>query len=385
MNILKITPYVKNAKLHPKKQVEKVAASIKEFGFNQPIVIDKQGVIIVGHGRFEAAKLLGMTDVPVIEVDLTEEQAKAYRLADNKLNESEWDMKLAVDELKELSEEMQGLTGFDLDLLIEPDEKDDEIPENVPPVAQLGDLYQLGNHRVLCGDSTKIEDVERLMDGKKADISFTSPPYNVGHNIGYEGKKSKYANSDDNLPDYRELILRTTQIALDNAKDVFVNLQILANNKKDIILWMAELADNFKDIFFWKKSQVAPAMAENVANSSTELILLFGRENTSRSWGNKRFRGNFSNHIETKSASGENKNAKIHNATYPVELPLTFLTHGYEEGSTVLDLFIGTGTTLIAAEKTGRVCYGMELDPKYVDVIVKRWEDYTGQKAVKVE
>ena len=129
MNISEIKPYVKNAKLHTSKQVQQVAASIQEFGFNQPIVLDKQGVIIVGHGRYEAAKLLGLTDVPVIEVNLTEEQAKAYRLADNKLNESEWDMKLAVDELKELSEEMQVLTGFDLDLIIEPDEKDDEVPE----------------------------------------------------------------------------------------------------------------------------------------------------------------------------------------------------------------------------------------------------------------
>ena len=188
MRIEQIRPYDKNAKKHPKKQVDQVAASIREFGFNQPIVIDKQGVIIVGHGRFEAAKLLGMTDVPVMEVDLTEDQAKAYRLADNKLNESEWDMKLAVDELKELSEEMQILTGFDLDLLIEPDEKDDEIPENVPPVAQLGDLYQLGQHRVLCGDSTKIEDVERLMDGKKADLVHTDPPYGVSYDGGHAEK-----------------------------------------------------------------------------------------------------------------------------------------------------------------------------------------------------
>lgn len=380
-----IRPYSKNAKKHPKKQVEQIANSIREFGMNQPIVVDKDGVIIVGHGRYEALQLLGWEVKPewVRTVDLTEEQAKAYRLADNKLNESDWDMDLVIEELKDLSPEMLDLTGFDADLIIEPEDKDDEVPD-VPeePQSKLGDLYELGEHRVLCGDSTKLEDVERLMNGKKAELSFTSPPYNVGHNIGYEGKTSKYANSDDNLPDYRELILRTTQIALDNAKDVFVNLQILANNKKDIILWMAELADNFKDIFFWKKSQVQPAMAENVANSQTELILLFGSGNVSRSWGNKKFRGNFSNHIETKSASGENRNAKIHNATYPVELPLTFLTHGYEEGSLVLDLFIGTGTTLIACEKTGRTCYGMELDPKYVDVIVQRYVDYTGNTTV---
>ena len=150
MKIENIKPYEKNAKKHPKKQVEQVAKSIKEFGFNQPIVIDKKGVIIVGHGRYEAAKLLGLSDVPVIEVELTEEQAKAYRLADNKLNESEWEMDLVIEELKGLSEDMLDLTGFDKDLIIEPDEKDDEVPE-VPeePKSKLGDLYELGKHRVL--------------------------------------------------------------------------------------------------------------------------------------------------------------------------------------------------------------------------------------------
>lgn len=387
--ISSIHSYDKNAKKHPDKQVKQVAASIKEFGFNQPIVVDKNNVVIVGHGRLRAAKLLGLKEVPVITVDLTEEQAKAYRLADNKLNESEWDMGLVIEELKELSEDMLDLTGFDKDLILESDEKDDEIPENSPTRSKLGDIWQLGKHRVMCGDSTSIESVEILMDGKKADMSFTSPPYNVGENAELsfhdENKKNKYHDGyqDDN-PDYKELIAKTTLNAIDVAKDVFVNLQFVAGNKRELLLWLAELSENFKDIFFWKKSQVQPSMAENVANSQTEVIFLFGKENTSRSWGNKRFRGNFSNMIETASASAENKNAKIHNATFPVELPLKFITQGYGENSLVLDLFLGTGSTLIACEKTGRICYGMELDPKYVDVIIKRWEDYTGQKAEKI-
>src|SRR3990167_7429582 len=141
-----IKPYEKNAKKHPSKQVEQIANSIKEFGFNQPIVVDKQGVIIVGHGRYEAAKALNLPTVPTLELDLTEEQAKAYRLADNKLNESEWDMGLAIEELKGLSDEMFDLTGFDKDLIIEPDEKDDVIPENVEPIAKLGDMFILGGY-----------------------------------------------------------------------------------------------------------------------------------------------------------------------------------------------------------------------------------------------
>ena len=175
---MNIKPYHKNAKKHPDKQLKQIAQSLKEFGWQQPIVVDKKGVIIVGHGRWEAYNKYpeGIKEPRIETANLTEEQAKAYRLADNKLNESEWDMKLAVDELKELSEDMQKLTGFDLDLLIEPDEKDDVIPEDVPPVAKLGDLWALGRHRLLCGDATKIEDVERLMDGKKADMVFTDPP-----------------------------------------------------------------------------------------------------------------------------------------------------------------------------------------------------------------
>lgn len=396
-----LKPYPQNAKKHPKKHVEQVAASIKEFGMNQPIVVDKEGVIIVGHGRYEALKQLGWSEEEILKhvkvVDLTEAQAKAYRLADNKLNESEWDMGLAIEELKGLSPEMFDITGFDKDLLIEPDEKDDVIPENPPTVAKLGDIWQLGRHRVMCADSTDKDAVAGLMEGNKADMGFTSPPYNVGHNLGYEGKDSKYENSDDNLEEYRKLLVDTTRISIQNATDCFVNLQILANNKRDIALFLAELADYFKDIFFWKKNTVAPAMAMNVANSQVENILLFQEEDhgwvepivmygqkNSRKWGNKGFRGTFSNLVETKTASGENKNAKIHNATFPVELVNKFLLKGYIEGSKVLDLFCGTGTTLIACEKTNRICYGMELDPKYVDVIIKRWEDYTGQKAQKV-
>jgi len=383
-------PYKKNAKKHPDKQLEQIARSLKEFGCRQPVVVDKDNVIIVGHGRWQAyTKYKDKYNLEELKIeradDLTPAQVKAYRLADNKLNESDWEMELVIEELKELDPDLLALTGFDIDLILEPDDKDDEVPDTPEePVSKLGEIYQLGNHRIMCGDSTKIEDVEKLMDGKKADMSFTSPPYNVGHNVGYKDKKSKYANSDDNLSDYRELITDTTNISITYAEDVFVNLQILANNKKDILIWLAELVDCFKDIFFWKKQTAQPAMASNVANSQTELILLFGKENTSRSWGNQKFRGTFSNILETKSASGENKNAKIHNATYPVELPMKFIVEAYKENSLILDLFLGTGTTLIACEKTNRVCYGMELEPRYIDVIIKRWENYTGNKATKL-
>jgi site-specific DNA-methyltransferase (adenine-specific) len=383
-NITEIRPYAKNAKEHTKKQISQVANSISRFGFVQPIVIDKNGEIVIGHCRYEAAKTLGLDKVPCVSVDgLTDKEISALRLADNKLNESSWDMNLVIDDLKGLDLDLLDLTGFDKDLLIEPDEKDDIVPENVPSKSKLGDLYELGQHRVLCGDCTDESVVNRLTKGIECDISFTSPPYNVGHNLGYEGKDSKYIHSDDKV-DYQDLIVKSTQNSLEYAKDVFVNLQFLANNKKQLLLWLAELADNFKDIFFWKKSQVAPMFAENTANAQTEVIVLFGKGNNSKSFGNKKFRGNFSNSIETKSASGENKNARIHNATFPVELPLTFLKHAYQEKSNVLDLFAGTGTTMIACEKLGMNCYMVDIEPAYVDICVQRYVDYTGIEEVKL-
>lgn len=359
LKINKLKLYEKNVRIHPKKQIDLLARNIKKFGFTTPILVDENDNIIAGHGRILALQQINKDEAPCVRIEgLTEQEVKALRLADNQIAQmGETDMSLAIEELKGLSEEVFELTGFDRDLLIETDGADDLIPENVPSRSKLGDLYELGSsHRVLCGDSTKIEDVEKLMDGKKADMVFTSPPYNVGHNLGYK-KKSKYANSDDDLEEYRKLLIESTKIAILNARDVFINLQFLANNKRDLIMYLAELVENFKDIFFWKKLQVAPAMAKNVANSQTETILLFGEEseeerkewiesivllgmNQTRRWGNKDFRGNFSNFIETKSASGENKNADIHNATFPVELVTKFILKGYREDSIILDNFL---------------------------------------------
>ena len=200
VKIENIKPYSKNAKKHHQKQIDLIAKSIKEFGFNQPLVLDRDNNIIVGHGRLEGAKKAGIKEVPVLyKESLTPEQAKAYRLADNKLNESDWDMDLVIEELKGLDDNMVELTGFDTDLLIEPEEKDDEVPE-VPeePKSKLGDIYQLGKHRIMCGDSTKIEDVEKLMDGKKADLVVTDPPYNVDYEGG-TGLKIENDNMEDSV------------------------------------------------------------------------------------------------------------------------------------------------------------------------------------------
>lgn len=376
MDISLIKPYDKNAKKHPKKQVEQVAASIKEFGFNQPIVVDKNNVIIVGHGRLEAAKLLGMTDVPVITVDLTDEQANAYRLADNKLNESEWDMNLVIEELKGLSEPMLELTGFDKDLIIEPDEADDVVPE-VPeePQSKLGDLYELGNHRVLCGDSTKLEDVERLMDGKKADVVVTDPPYNTGMEGKPDDEKAWLSHMfNDKIENWEEFL-----------SDVFGNYYAMTKGDcafyvfidwrrvNDIRSEMEKHMD-VKNVIVWDKK--VHGLGSDY--KSTYELCIVGKKGKPEI--NNRFGLDYQDIWRLQREMGRNKD---HATAKPVELLVKPISHASKTDDIVMDLFLGSGSTLIASEKTGRICYGMELDPKYIDVIVQRYVDYTGVTEIK--
>lgn len=359
---MEIKPYSKNAKKHSKKQIEQVANSIKEFGMNQQIVVDKNGFIIVGHCRFEALKFLGMEIKKeyIKVVDLTEEQANAYRLADNKLNESDWDMGLVIEELKGLSDEMIDLTGFEKDLIIEPEEKDDEVPEAPEePKSKLGDLYELGNHRLLCGDSTKIEDVEKLMNGQKADMVFTDPPYGMNLDTDYSkmgGSTTKYSKV----------------IGDESEFDISFLFSILPS--PIYYIWGAEYLyntiPNFKQgsMVVWAKRQ---SEAENkVFGSAYELCWVFPKIKK-EIW-----------FIRGINQSSERLGA--HPTQKPTELGTRAIKDRTEEGNIVGDLFLGSGSTLIAAQKTGRICYGMELDPKYVDVIVQRYVDYTGNKNIKL-
>ena len=403
MEIDKVKPYSKNAKKHPKKQIEQVAASIKAFGFNQPIVIDKQGVIIVGHGRFEAAKLLGMTDIPVLEVDLTEDQAKAYRLADNKLNESEWDMKLAVDELKELSEEMQELTGFDLDILIEPDEKDDEVPA-IPeePQSKLGDLYELGNHRVLCGDSTKMEDVERLMDGKKADMVFTDPPYNVDYAGRGENTSNTILNdkmSDESFDTFLgEVFKRYSEISkggggwyvFHSSSTQHQFQKAIENagwNVKTQIIWNKPTASMGWGDYRYKHEPMFYCGQENTQffgdRTGTTIWDFHKHENDLVRWAKKCLQAD----KDGKTTIWTMKRDSVIGYKHPTQKPVELISYAVRNSSKaddlIVDLFLGSGATLITAEKTGRICYGMELDPKYVDVIVQRYVDFTGNESIK--
>lgn len=378
-SIDKITPYHKNAKKHPTKQIKQVADSISAFGFNQPIVIDKQGVIIVGHGRYEAAKLLNMTEVPILEVDLTEKQASAYRLADNKLNESDWDMELVIEELKGLEDdELVELTGFDTDLLLEADEKDDEVPE-IPKEAtsKLGEIYQLGNHRIMCGDSTKIDDVEKLMDGKKADLVVTDPPYNTG--MDGEGKDEKARLShmfNDKIENWEEFIKDFISNYILHTKGecayyIFIDWRKVNDIRKEM-----ELVMDVKNVIVWDKK--VHGLGSDY--KSTYELCIVGKKGKPEI--HNRFGLDYQDIWRLQREMGRNK---MHATVKPIELLEKPIKHASKEDDIVMDLFLGSGSTLIACEKTNRICYGMELDPKYTDVIIKRYEDYTGNKAVKIQ
>ena len=388
----KLIPYSKNAKKHDETQIANVAESIKQFGFVQPVVVDKNDVIVIGHCRTLAAKKLGMKTVPCVMVDeLTDEQVRALRIIDNKTNESPWDYDLLGDELADID-----LSGFDFDFGIDlPEEsKEDEdkeiiedeapeVDEDAEPIAKLGDIWQLGRHRLMCGDNTDKETVELLMNGNKADIAFTSPPYNAGslNIVGNETTKAKYNSYDDNKTelDYFNFIKTNLSLLLDNANEVFYNIGLVENNKRPIIMLQNEFIDKFKDIIYWEKSTVAPHIQNGVINNLVEFILCFG--NGKRKFENAQFsQGTYWNVIKGANASG-NEYSKIHKATFPVYLPSNIIENFSPKTGTVVDCFGGTGTTLIACEQLGRTCYMMELDPKYCDVIIKRWETLTGEKA----
>lgn len=381
-----LIPYEYNAKLHDDKQVKNIANSIKRFGWQQPAVVTNDDVLIIGHGRRLAAlKLKCKMPVKVIEDDLTEDDIKELRLADNLTNESGWDYDLRAFDAENLSFE-----GFDFDLdvlsgggLDESDIVEDETPEApAEPVSKRGNIWQLGRHRLMCGDSTSESDVAALMDGEKADIAFTSPPYNAGTTSTEVkmGKKTKYDGADDNKTqdEYRQFINDYLRLAFDSAQFTFMNVQSLANNKQALIDVLYDNRDKYADTLIWDKGHGQPAMAENVLNSAFEYIHVFsGKAN--RAIGTLPFRGTIDNILHIGQRRG-NEFSNIHNATFSVEFAAWFVSR-FAEGS-VLDSFGGTGTTMIACEQLGKKCFMMEYEPKYCDVIIQRWENLTGEKAV---
>ena len=372
----KLIPYSKNAKKHDETQISNVAESIKQFGFVQPVVVDKNGVIVIGHCRTLAAKKLGMKTVPCVMVDeLTEEQVRALRIIDNKTNESPWDMELLAEELPEID-----LSKFDFDFGIDlPEEsKEDEdkeivedeapeVDEDAEPITKLGDIWQLGRHRLMCGDSTSIDAVEKLMDGQMADMVFTDPPYGYNYQSNKREKSKKFdvlENDDKNL-------------------DFFPNIRIVCNGFvficttwKVLDKWIP-LFKKYYDLtnmIIWDKGGGGIGDLKHTFSTDYEVILC---SNSGKEIKGKRI-GSVWN-IPKDSA-----NDYAHPTQKPVKLSEFAIRNTTERCANVLDLFGGSGSTLMACEQLDRNCYMMELDPKYCDVIIKRWESFTGDKAVKL-
>jgi DNA modification methylase len=399
--VAELIPYVNNSRTHSDEQVAQIAASIKEFGWTNPILIDEQNSIIAGHGRLMAARKLGMDKIPCIEVkNLTEAQKKALIIADNKLAlNAGWNndlLKLELENLQELGFDLD-ILGFDpdeLNALLEPEQieglTDEDAAPPVPdePKTKPGDIYQLGKHRLMCGDSTSIDAVEMLLNGDKVDFMFTSPPYNAGKSEALSGNThttdNKYATyrDDKKQDDYLDFLCGFTNAWMWSTKCMAVNIQQLAGNKIAFLEYLYKYKDHFVDMAIWNKGHAAPAMAENVMNSCFEYIIFLAQtENPSRAIPGAKFRGNVKNVYEGK-PNRNNEFSSVHAATFPIDFPEWAITNFTNKKAIVADCFGGTGTTLIACEKHHRHARLMELDPKYCDVIVKRWEDFTGKKAV---
>ena len=406
MNIEKIDisvliPYARNARTHSDEQIAQIAGSIKEFGFNNPVLIDKDNGVIAGHGRLAAARKLGLKEVPCIRLEhLTETQRKAYILADNRIAlNSGWEAELLSLELSELLDGGVNLEslGFDADEIdallnkIEPTEglTDEDATPEVPeePVTKPGDVWILGKHRLMCGDSTSVDAVDKLMAGQKADICFTSPPYALGSSVALSGnkhmknKKSAYETHQDDSDSWMDLMDGWWNASLSAvSKGWIVNIQPLAGNKRQLMQWINDRIDRLADIATWDKGHAAPAMAQGVMASRFEWMIIFGESGASRVIPCSTWRGTIQS-VYQAPPQRKNEFANIHAATMPVHVPIFVIQELCNAAKSVYEPFCGTGTTIIAAEKTKKQSFSMELDPKYCDVIVKRWQDFTGKQA----
>jgi len=378
-NITEIKPNPKNPRVIKDEKFAKLVQSLKDFPEmleKRPLVCftDTDGKLVVlgGNMRLKAAKEIGLKKLPVVLADdWNTEQKQQFLIKDN-VGFGEWNW----EELQsDWDVEQLGDWGLDVpkDFKVEPEAEEDdyEIPEQVETDIVLGDLFEIGPHRLLCGDSTDSDQVAKLMNGSKAEISFTSPPYNAGTTPTEikMGKTSKYANDSDNKTEseYLNLLIDFTNNTLLFSDYSFVNIQSLSGNKTALIDFLYNMKSFYADTLIWQKQNAQPAMAENVLNSQFEYIHVFSHK-ANRAIGTKQFRGTLSNVLDI---SKQNKNVvKEHNATFPIDFAAHFVQNFCE--NSVLDLFLGSGTTMVASHQLKRKCYGMELDPKYCDVIIDR-------------
>lgn len=411
--IEEIQPYEDNPR-HNEGAVDAVAASIKEFGFKVPVILDDNGVVIAGHTRILAAQKLGLMSVPcIVASDLSPEQVKAFRLADNKVAEiATWDNAKLAEELTALAKTDIDMELFSFDLSefsISPAAEDDDFEVVVPeePRAKVGDIYQLGRHRIMCGSSTDFADVTKLMDGNKARLLFTSPPYSDMRE--YEGGKDlDVANISTFIAVYRDFTdYQCVNLGLQwKNHEVFQYwdeyIEIARNSGYKLLSWnvwdklmcgsigqqKAFFPNRHEWIFvfgteFFEINQTWEKKAESIKDSRPRKVRqadgsmkYSGKGDTTKAY--KQMESVLPIHAEL----GQIRS--LHPATFPVGLPSEYIQAMSDEDDIVIEPFCGSGTTIIACEQLDRICYGMELEPKYVDVVINRWETLTGETARKV-
>lgn len=392
-----LIPYINNSRTHSEEQVNQIVASINEFGFTNPLLIDGKDNIIAGHGRLLASKKLKMEEVPCIVLSgLTEAQKKAYIIADNKMAlNAGWDdelLKIELENLKELDFDLE-LTGFDVDELDdilgnneeEVEIVEDEVPE-VPeePKAKLGDIYQLGNHRLMCGDSTKEEDVAKLMNGVKADMVFTDPPYGMNLDTDYsklpENKEFEKQKGIKGGKTYKPVIGDNEDFKDDLVLTIFNNFDYC----KEIFVWggdyYPELLKDYKkgNYIVWDKKS-----NEGMENNNFDKTL---SSNFELCWSKQKHKKDIVRVLWVSAFGTEQEfDHKRHHPTQkPTKLSRWFIDKYSKENDLIVDIYGGSGSTLIACEQLNRNCYMMELDPHYISVIIERYINFTGNDVYRI-
>lgn len=394
-----LVPYEDNPRLND-DAVPFVANSIEDFNFNDPIEVNEDMVILSGHTRLKAAMQLELKEVPVVVISgMSKAEQDAYRIAANKTQEKAgWDFEKLdrqVDDLLDMKMDMSRY-GLDLSYLEDRDlefdaeseedseEKDDEeeytgvVPKEEDVYVKRGDIFLLGSHRLMCGDATSREDMSRLMDGRVADMTFTSPPYNVGYigRVDKEREGRKYINDEDKRTDedFFEFLCSNMDLLLEYSREIFYNMGVVSGSKHTIVRLLNKYIDNFKDLLYWEKTNPVPSVAKGVISSGMELIMAFGRN------GSRAFEKDIGIYygVVHGTTVGHNPYREVHRAIFPEYLPKEIISTFTEEGASVLDCFMGTGTTLVACQELGRKGYGMELEPLYVQIAVERYVSMVG-------
>lgn len=389
IKISELSPYENNARTHSPEQIEAICNSIREFGFINPVIIDENNMILVGHGRIEAAKVLGLDEAPYRRIEnLTEDQKRAYILADNKLSDlGGWDEGLLAQELGEIELDMS-LFGFDnveledLDFNTDDIEEDEipEINEDADPKAKRGDIYKLGNHFLMCGDSTSETDVNILIKDIKINMIYTDPPYGMNLNTDFSSMKNKLNFAQEkNIKNGKKYA--AGKVDDFNPEMIRVILSIKAD---EAFLWGADYYSeyipdkNSGSWFVWDKRSnggdniISDESSDKMYGSCFELC--WSKIKHKRDIARVKWVGVFGTEQEF-------DHKRYHPTQKPIKLSRWFIEKYSKEGDKILDLFGGSGSTLLACEQTGRSCHCMELDPHYIDVIIQRWENLTGKKA----